>query len=279
MSLVFGVLSLGINFCYGLTVNQETMFDESLVSALAFFILIMTANMQNADLKLQREEVQENTNALIKQQKELEENNAQFKFFQTLNSINQIKYSLNINDEKNKIYISDYIDTGRNENNNDLSRFQDVIYVLTHLVKKNYYYYYNNESFFDEEVKKEYLKVLGSIKNNINRNCVNMYFLKSMIENNKLDTEKLEKNINLHLINTIDSILTNNDVKDDFYKLMNLHYFIIAITENTKDNNNSLRNLYLSTISKEEEDLYRFLNREVTIDDFYEAHKEKLEII
>lgn len=77
-----------------------------------------------------------------------------------------------------------------------------------------------------------------------------MYFLKSMIENNKLDTEKLEKNINLHLINTIDSILTNNDVKDDFYKLMNLHYFIIAITENTKDNNNSLRNLYLSTISK-----------------------------
>lgn len=136
MSLVFGVLSLGINFCYGLTVNQETMFDESLVSALAFFILIMTANMQNADLKLQREEMQENTNALTKQQKELEENNAQFKFFQTLNSINQIKYSLNINDEKNKIYISDYIDTGRNENNNDLSRFQDVIYVLTHLVKK-----------------------------------------------------------------------------------------------------------------------------------------------
>lgn len=37
ISLIVGAISLIVNFLYGLQIKNGTMFDESLVSALAFF--------------------------------------------------------------------------------------------------------------------------------------------------------------------------------------------------------------------------------------------------
>lgn len=50
------VTLLFLTFCFGIR-GDKTIFDESLVSALAFIVLIVTAIMQNIDLKNQKEEL------------------------------------------------------------------------------------------------------------------------------------------------------------------------------------------------------------------------------
>ncbi|MGY0411924.1 hypothetical protein ACW5YJ_01545 [Staphylococcus sp. mip270_02] len=276
ISLIVGAISLIANFLYGLQNKNGTMFDESLVSALAFFLLILTALMQNTDLKIQKKEMANNTQALIDQQQELKENNTQFKFFRTIETMNKIKADLNIM-YKEVDYISDYTDPGKLTNNINLNKFNHIERVIKSEV--THWFFRDPPSYYSRtngKVYQYYINAIKELENSINTKDVNMYVLRSLIDFDRIDTKEMEKEINNDINQKVEKILSKNNIKNEFYVLFNLHRFILKITEDTKNNENSLRVLYMSTLTESEKIVYKLLGGEASIKDFYEEYGNEL---
>ncbi|WP_142380896.1 hypothetical protein [Staphylococcus simiae] len=268
--LILSSLILICNFFWGH--NKDTLLDESLVSTFAFLLLILTALMQNVDLNIQKKEMADNTQALREQQKELKENNTQIKFFRTLETMNKIKTDLNIMDKENKIYISDYTDPGKETININLSRFEYIEKVL----KSNILYYYNYNN-IPNSIMKYYDDCVKRVEPSKNIEWSNkLRVVRSLIDLEKLHTNDLERGINDHINEVLKKIISENDVKNEFYILLNLHEYILQITEDTKNNENSLRSLYISTLSESEKVVYRFLGRKALIKDFFTPFSQNL---
>lgn len=276
ISLIVGAISLIVNFLYGLQIKNGTMFDESLVSALAFFLLIMTALMQNTDLKIQKKEMANNTQALIDQQQELKENNTQFKFFRTIETMNKIKADLNIM-YKEVDYISDYTDPGKSTYNINLNKFNHIERVIKSEV--THWFFHDPPSYYSRtngKVYQYYINAIKELKNSINTKDVNMCVLRSLIDFDPIDTKEMEKEINNDINKKVEINLSENNIKNEFYALFNLHRFILKITEDTKNSENSLRVLYMSTLTESEKTVYRLLGGEASIKDFYEKYRKEL---
>ncbi|MCY1039623.1 hypothetical protein OWI77_12505, partial [Staphylococcus nepalensis] len=92
----------------------------------------------------------------------------------------------------------------------------------------------------------------------------------SLIDIDRIDTKEMEKEINNDINKKVEKILSKNNIKNEFYVLFNLHRFILKITEDTKNSENSLRVLYMSTLTESEKIVYRLLGGEASIKDFYE---------
>ncbi|WEB18306.1 hypothetical protein [Staphylococcus haemolyticus] len=278
ISLIIGAISLIVNFLYGLQIKNGTMFDESLVSALAFFLLILTALMQNTDLKIQKKEMANNTQALIEQQQELKENNIQFKFFRTIETMNKIKADLNIM-YKEVEYFSDYTDPGKSTYNINLNKFNHIERVIKSEVKHRFIHdrpsYYSRTN-TNVKIYQYYINAIKELKNSINTIDVDMCVLRSLIDFDPIDTKEMEKEINSNINKKVEKILSKNNIKNEFYVLFNLHRFILEITEDTKNSENSLRVLYMSTLTESEKTVYRFLGGEASINDFYEKYRNEL---
>lgn len=127
---VVALISLLIfTFYFGIH-GDKTIFDESLVSALAFVVLIVTAIMQNIDLKNQKEELvltrqeyTKNVQELEKQTQELKKHTEHLK-----NQYENEKTNTMINrfNDLYKVYMSS-LEQMRKEINYD-THFQDYIY-------------------------------------------------------------------------------------------------------------------------------------------------------
>lgn len=166
-----------------------------------------------------------NTQALIEQQQELKENNIQFKFFRTIETMNKIKADLNIM-YKEVEYFSDYTDPGKSTYNINLNKFNHIERVIKSEVKHRFIHdrpsYYSRTN-TNVKIYQYYINAIKELKNSINTIDVDMCVLRSLIDFDPIDTKEMEKEINSNI---------NKKVEKFFLKIilkMNFMYCLIYI--------------------------------------------------
>lgn len=266
----FSVLFLSINYTYGLFHENGTMFDESLVSALAFSMLIITALMQNKDLRMQREEMEEarkvqelQKNEMASTNNQLLHNIRQTKFFELQRTKQQILEGL-LNDSSYNLLAT---------NERLIKRYLEIIIEnlddtdeLIDLYEKSFISYLDNnfESYVEQkkrvgvhgfdkcvlELEKDFIY---NIKNNPKR-YINRFLEFNNTKNINLDI--FESRVGFDFLNE-----RNCKISTIHYMLHNYHEQIIIII----DKDTELNNLYNSLLTREEKLFHKFMNKSVNM--------------
>lgn len=266
----FSVLFLSINYTYGLFHEKGTMFDESLVSALAFSMLIITALMQNKDLRMQREEMEESRKVQELQKNEMASTNNQLlhnikqtKFFELQRTKQQILESL-LNDASYNLLAT---------NERLIQRYLEIMienlddkHELIDLYEKSFIPHIGNN--FDSYVEEKkrivvygfdrcVLELKKDFVYNIKRNP-KLYINKFLKFNHtkKINLDFFESKIGFDFLNEESCKITTIH-----YMLHNYHEQIVIIIDKDKE----LHKLYNSLLTREEKLFHNFMNKSVNM--------------
>jgi len=281
LSILLTISSVGcvtillLNYFQKINEAGNTIFDESLVSACAFLMLIITALMQNRDLKLQREEMEEARKVQELQKNELEENNKQIiknieqaKFFelqrlkeQMLEVIitnKQIDFSTIIAQLRGlyiNTFLKEMIILDRKDQKGRMKRFLSASDLNTKVhVRLDPKDYLPLDKHSEDILLNQLIKYLNSDRNNF------LLSLNSIDNNEGISIKEIEDIVNLDFYENIRKRLDLSHIK-----LYRYHELILRIT----NENDELRNLYESILLEEEKILFSFFENKFNIDDLY----------
>ncbi|GGA96422.1 hypothetical protein ERX37_03465 [Macrococcus hajekii] len=254
--------------------DKNAIFDESLVSALAFLMLILTALMQNKDLNLQRYEMIEARKVQNEQKNELKESNSQLnkniiqtKFFELQRLKEQILNNLvsdnDILSTYTKTLLLEYLD--EIINTICLLDDDDGKQRIIHLYEWGFIFGAPKQSFKElESILKTHTpgidtreEVINFFRKNIKDNP-SLYIeqFDKVKSENIIDMNEVEQSISYQFLNYENSKLTNK-----FIRLYKYHIQIEKLIEDEKE----LQSLYYSILLNEEKIIYMFIEKKVTI--------------
>ncbi|PCQ21635.1 hypothetical protein CP995_03810 [Klebsiella pneumoniae] len=292
--LVIVIAKYAINYDY--PENSQTFFDESIISFLAFLILAITTMMQSYELKLQREDIKNSNDAQIKQSEELYNSNTltkesvyQSRYFELLRLKEEITNKINVNLFSEM--ITAYIKMVSVNTINDLSKeqaieFGDFIYTYCHVTEDEMREAHNIQDFHEEYGEKlEIIEILPSLKfsfewfNNLLNNRENMrtYFDDTYPDEilnkyEKVFSSIVEKNKNK---NNETIIFKLDEHLEKLYNIQKVIIELLSDIDTDKSNLMSLSDMHKSLLSKDEDLVYKIIEKGLTFDEIMEFEMSK----
>ncbi|WP_239750018.1 hypothetical protein [Mammaliicoccus sp. H-M34] len=292
--LVIIIAKYAINYDY--PENSQNFFDESIISFLALLILAITTMMQSYELKLQREDIKYSNEAQIKQSEELYNSNAltkesvyQSRYFELLRLKEEITNKINMG------LFSDKIETCTKmisvDTINDLSieetiEFGNFIYTYCHVTEDEMREAYNIQDFDEKHGEKtEIIEILPSLKfsfewfNNLlnNRESMRTYFDDTYPDEilnkyEKVFSSIVEKNKNRNheiIVSMLDEKL------EKLYNIQKVIIELLSDISTDKSNLMSLSNMHKSLLSKDEDIVYKIIDKGLTFHEIMEIESSK----